>query len=206
MPENLLRLRRFSSTCTLFCFVLLPVFLFAHATPTNQAGSTHRSKKGDRMLQLTSSSFPAEGNIPVQFTCQGEDISPELSWKNAPSATKTFALIVHDPDAPRSGGFTHWVAYNIPAKVDKIPQGTSKGNQLTGGGIQGRNDSGKTGYMGPCPPSGTHRYYFYLYALDTELNLQPGATKDDLEKAMNGHVLQKAELMGKYKKGSEKAA
>lgn len=157
-------------------------------------------------MQLTSSSFQPEGNIPRQFTCEGNDISPELSWKNAPSGVKTFALIVHDPDAPRSGGFTHWVAYNIPANVTEIPQDLPKSEKLPNGGIQGKNDSGKLGYMGPCPPSGTHRYYFYLYALDTELNLQPGATKDELEKAMKGHILAQTELMGRYKKTSDKAA
>jgi Raf kinase inhibitor-like YbhB/YbcL family protein len=158
------------------------------------------------MLQLTSSSFSAEGNIPRQFTCEGDDTSPELTWKNAPQGTKSFALIVHDPDAPRSGGFTHWVVYNIPANVTQIPQGAPKGDKLPDGGIQGKNDNNQNGYMGPCPPSGTHRYYFYLYALDTELNLQPGATKDEVEKAIKGHLLAKAELMGRYKKGSEKAA
>ena len=158
------------------------------------------------MLQLTSSAFQSESNIPRQFTCEGDDVSPELKWTNAPSGTKSFALIVHDPDAPRPGGFTHWVAYNIPANVTQIAQGAPKGDKLSSGGLQGRNDSGQNGYMGPCPPSGTHRYYFYLYALDTELNLQPGASKDDVEKAIKGHVLAKAELMGRYKKGSEKAA
>lgn len=158
------------------------------------------------MLQLTSSAFQPEGNIPRQFTCEGNDVSPDLTWKNAPSGTKSFALIVHDPDAPRPGGFTHWVVYNIPANVTQIAQGTPSGDTLPGGGIQGKNDSGQNGYMGPCPPSGTHRYYFYLYALDTELSLKPGASKDDVEKAIKGHVLQKAELMGRYKKGSEKAA
>lgn len=158
------------------------------------------------MLQLTSSAFQPEGNIPRQFTCEGNDVSPDLTWKNAPSATKSFALIVHDPDAPRPGGFTHWVVYNIPANVTQIPQGAARGDTLSAGGIQGKNDSGQTGYMGPCPPSGTHRYYFYLYALDTELNLKPGAGKDDVEKAIKGHILEKAELMGRYKKGSEKAA
>jgi Raf kinase inhibitor-like YbhB/YbcL family protein len=158
------------------------------------------------MLQLTSSAFRPETDIPVKFTCQGDDISPELAWKDAPAQTKTFALIVHDPDAPRQGGFTHWVVYNIPAGVQQLRQNEPKGDALPGGGVQGRNDGGKVGYMGPCPPSGTHRYYFYLYALDTELNLQSGAGKDDLEKAMQGHVLQKAELMGKYRKTSGKAA
>ena len=158
------------------------------------------------MLQLTSSAFQSEGNIPRQFTCEGDDVSPELKWTNAPAGTKSFALIVHDPDAPRPGGFTHWVAYNIPANVNQIPQGTPRGDKLPGGGLQGKNDSGQNGYMGPCPPSGTHRYYFYLYALDTELNLQPGASKDEVEKAIKDHILAKTELMGRYKKGSEKAA
>ena len=158
------------------------------------------------MLQLTSSSFSAQGDIPSQFTCEGTDSSPELTWKNAPSGTKTFALIVHDPDAPRAGGFTHWVAYNIPANVTHIDQRAPKTEKLPDGGIQGRNDFGQIGYRGPCPPSGTHRYYFYLYALDTELKLQPGAIKDELERAMKSHVLERTELMGKYKKSSGKAA
>lgn len=152
------------------------------------------------MLQLASSAFSPEGDIPRQFTCQGEDISPELTWKNAPKHTKTFALIVHDPDAPRAGGFTHWVAYNIPAKENHLPQATPKGEKFPGGGLQGKNDFGQLGYRGPCPPSGTHRYYFYLYALDAELNLQTGASKDELESAIKGHVIEKTELMGKYKK------
>lgn len=157
-------------------------------------------------MQLTSSSFQSEGNIPRQFTCEGNDTSPELSWKNAPAGVNTFALIVHDPDAPRPGGFTHWVAYNIPANVTEIQQDAPKSEKLPNGGSQGKNDRGTSGYMGPCPPSGTHRYYFYLYALDTELNLQPGANKEELEKAMKGHILAQTELMGRYKKTSDKAA
>lgn len=158
------------------------------------------------MLQLTSSSFQPEGNIPPEFTCEGQDLSPELTWQNLPLRTKSFALIVHDPDALRSGGFTHWVLYNIPATVHHIAQGAAKAEALEGGGIQGRNDVGRIGYMGPCPPSGTHRYYFHLYALDIQFDLQPGATKEELEKAMKGHVVDKAQLMGRYKKGSAKAA
>jgi Raf kinase inhibitor-like YbhB/YbcL family protein len=152
------------------------------------------------MLHLTSSAFQPEGNIPRQFTCQGEDISPELTWKNAPKQTKSFALIVHDPDAPRAGGFTHWVAYNIPANVNNLPQAVPAGEKLPDGALQGKNDFGQLGYRGPCPPSGTHRYYFYLYALDSDLKLQPGASKDEVENAIKGHVVEKAELMGKYKK------
>lgn len=158
------------------------------------------------MFQLTSSAFQPEANIPRQFTCEGNDVSPDLTWRNPPSGTRSFALIVHDPDAPRPGGFTHWVVYNIPASVTQISQGAPRGDTLPGGGIQGENDGGQNGFMGPCPLSGTHRYYFYLYALDTQLNLKPGAGKDDVEKAIKGHVLEKTELMGRYKKGSEKAA
>ena len=152
------------------------------------------------MFELTSTAFSPQGDIPRQFTCQGQDVSPELTWKNVPAKTKSFALIVHDPDAPRPGGFTHWVAYNIPAKETHLPQAVPAGKKLPGGGLQGKNDFGQLGYRGPCPPSGTHRYYFYFYALDTDLNLQPGAGKDDVENAIKGHVLEKAELMGKYKK------
>src|SRR5438270_684375 len=129
------------------------------------------------MLQLTSSAFQPHGSIPKQFTCEGNNISPELAWKNAPAGTKSLALIVHDPDAPRPGGFTHWVAYNIPASISQIAENAPHDNKLPGGGLQGKNDYGETGYKGPCPPSGTHHYYFYLYALDTELKLKPDVNK-----------------------------
>ena len=153
------------------------------------------------MFELTSSAFSHDGNIPQQFTCQGQDISPDLTWKNAPKQTKTFALIVHDPDAPKAGGFTHWVVYNLPGKINQLTDAYfSPKKEAIPLGKEGKNDFGQIGYRGPCPPSGTHRYYFYLYALDSELNLQPGASKDDVEKAIKGHVLAKAELMGKYKK------
>ena len=157
------------------------------------------------MFQLTSPAFQANGNIPTRFTCHGSDVSPELSWRNAPPGTKSFALIVHDPDAPKAGGWTHWVVFNIPASIDRLPEGAPKQGEIPGGGIQGQSDFGKPGYGGPCPPSGTHRYFFRLYALDTELKLDPHAKKKDLESAMQGHVLGQAELMGKYSKSMEKA-
>ena len=158
------------------------------------------------MFQIKSSAFNAEGNIPSKFTCQGADISPALEWNGAPEGTKAFALVVHDPDAPRSGGFTHWVAYDIPPEAKNLPENVAKDGSLPGGGTQGKNDFGKTGYNGPCPPSGTHRYYFRVYALDRTLNLHPGATKEEVEKAIRGHVLAEAELMGKYSKASGRAA
>jgi Raf kinase inhibitor-like YbhB/YbcL family protein len=176
--------------------------------PTVAPVSTTISRQGKEssMFQFKSPAFNSEGDIPARFTCEGNDISPELSWSGAPQGTKSFALIVHDPDAPRSGGWTHWVVFNIPANVSHIPENSPKGRQLPGGGAQGRNDGGKHGYMGPCPPSGTHRYYFRLYALDTTINLSEQAGKSDLEKAMQGHIVGQAELMGRYKKGASKAA
>ena len=157
-------------------------------------------------MQLTSSAFQPSGNIPKQFTCEGADTSPQLAWSGVPAGAKTLALIVHDPDAPRTGGWYHWAAYNIPASASGIPENAPKQQELSGGGTQGRNDFGNVGYGGPCPPSGTHRYFFRLYALDTELKLSSGATAKDVEKAMQGHILGQAELMRKYQKSSEKAA
>src|SRR5215468_1530796 len=150
---------RWASRLTLLFLVFLSGPLWLSCSANAQADSAHPTTKGGSMLQLTSSSFSSGGSIPRQFTCEGEDISPELSWKNAPSGTKTFALIVHDPDAPRAGGFTHWVVYNIPASATHIAQSAAKSEKLPDGGIQGKNDFGQIGYKGPCPPSGTHRYY-----------------------------------------------
>lgn len=113
---------------------------------------------------------------------------------------------MHDPDAPRAGGYTHWIVYNIPATANHIPEKAPNTDHLPGGGIQSKNDSGTYGYVGPCPPSGTHRYYFRLYALDLELPPGAGKSKANLEKAMDGHVLAQAELMGKYNRSSGKVA
>jgi len=158
------------------------------------------------MLQLTSSAFETESSIPPQFSCEGRNISPELSWTGAPAGTKSFALIMHDPDAPITGGYSHWLLYNIPATEHHLAENTPNQDQLSGGGMQGKNDAGKYGYTGPCPPSGTHRYYFRLYALDTLLDPRAGASKADLEKAMEGHVLATAELLGRFKRSSGRAA
>lgn len=158
------------------------------------------------MFQLKSSAFQAEGSIPSRFTCEGENISPELSWSGAPEGTKTFALILHDPDAPHKGGYTHWVLFNLPATLNQIPENVPKTSTFPGSGIQGKNDGGKSGYTGPCPPSGSHRYYFHLYAVDSQLDLRENTTKAELEKALNGHILVQTDLMGRYKKGAGKAA
>lgn len=189
-------------------YSLLLSIILGLVLPANQPAHT-RSGAGNGkdipMFQLTSSAFQNEGNIPAKFTCEGENVSPELSWQGAPAATKAFALVLHDPDAPRADGYTHWVVYNIPAGVDHISENAPRRGKLPHGGVQGNNDSGSAGYTGPCPPSGTHRYYFFLYALDQEVNLSPGAERAGLEAAMQGHVLAKAELMGRYQRKGKRS-
>jgi len=149
-------------------------------------------------FQISSTAFSESGMIPKKFTCDGPDVSPQLSWKNAPAATQSFALIMDDPDAP-VGTWVHWVMYNLPANAKELPEGVEKREQLSDGALQGRNDFRKVGYGGPCPPPGKpHRYYFKLYALDTMLDLKAGATKADLERAMKAHILGQTQLMGRY--------
>jgi len=149
-------------------------------------------------LQLTSSAFNEGGTIPTKHTCSGEDISPPLSWSDAPAGTKSFALIVDDPDAP-VGVWVHWVLFNIPPDRVSLPGGIVKAETAPGFGIQGKNDFRRLGYGGPCPPPGKpHRYFFKLYALDTILNLNPGCSKAEVERAIQGHILAQAQLMGKF--------
>jgi hypothetical protein len=150
-------------------------------------------------LTLTSTVFSHGQPIPSLYTCEGKDISPPLAWSEPPSGTNSFALISDDPDAPM-GTWVHWVAWNIPSSSRGLPEVVATDAQLNDGTRQGTTDFGRTGYGGPCPPSGTHRYFFKLYALDAALDLKPGATKAQLEAAMSGHVLAQAELIGTYKK------
>jgi len=148
-------------------------------------------------LGLSSSSFQAGGKIPRQYTCDGADSSPQLSWPALPAGTKSLALIMSDPDAP-GGTFIHWVLYDIPAVTRELPVGVPKQGQLSDACRQGKNDFGKIGYGGPCPPGGTHHYVFTLYALDTTLGLPPGASRSQVETAMKGHVLARGELIATY--------
>ncbi len=150
-------------------------------------------------LTLISTAFSNGGMIPSQYTCDGSNISPPLQWSGVPASTKTVALIVDDPDAPAKT-WVHWVIYDLPANKTQLPEGIKPQEKLAGGGKQGINDFKKIGYGGPCPPSGTHRYFFKLYALDIETSLNPGATKDELLKAIEGHVLAQGALVGKYKR------
>ncbi|MBD3259784.1 YbhB/YbcL family Raf kinase inhibitor-like protein [Candidatus Woesearchaeota archaeon] len=144
-------------------------------------------------MKITSPAFEDGKAIPAEYTCKGSDISPELNFEEVPEEAKSLALVMDDPDAPM-GTWDHWVVFNIPATATKVAKGTEPE------GVAGKNSWDKTGYGGPCPPSGTHRYYFKLYALDAELNLAQGATKAELMKAMQGHIIAEARLMGTFSK------
>lgn len=145
-------------------------------------------------LSIASPAFSQDGMIPKRYTCDGSDVSPPLVIGNIPEGTKSLALIVDDPDAP-AGTWVHWVVWNIEVGIREIPE-----NTVPPGAIQGTNDFGKRKYGGPCPPSGTHRYFFKLYALNAPLTLEAGATKSQVEKAIGGHLLEKAELVGRYRR------
>jgi Raf kinase inhibitor-like YbhB/YbcL family protein len=150
-------------------------------------------------IQLMSTAFSDGKMIPKQFTCDGEDVSPPLSWNGLPTGTGSLALICDDPDAP-VGTWDHWVLFNIPAAATGLPEDVPAKASLEDGSVHGNNSWGRPGYGGPCPPGGTHRYFFKLYALDIELNLKTGATKSQLVKAMEGHILAQGQLMGKYRR------
>ncbi len=173
----------------------LPLLVLFGAMP-QYAGSAW---KGVINMQITSPAFEEGGPIPAKYTCDGQDISPPLAWKNAPDGTKSFALISDDPDAPMST-WVHWVAFNIPPELTGLQENVRKEAEAKNGVRQGNNSWPRMGYGGPCPPSGTHRYYFKIYALNALLDLKPGATKAEVLQAMKGHVLAEAHLMGKYKR------
>ena len=154
---------------------------------------------GGKTMKLTSSAFEDGGKIPAKYTCDGANISPPLTWENPPEGTKTLALISDDPDAP-VGIWIHWVIFNLEPKLGGLAEAVPTERTLAHGAKQGINDFRKIGYGGPCPPGGTHRYFFKLYALDTKLELNPGITKSDLLKAMKGHVLEECQLMGTYRR------
>ena len=147
---------------------------------------------------LQSSAFTNGSTIPRQYTCDGADQSPPLRWSDLPDGTRSLALIVEDPDAPR-GTFTHWVLYNLPPEPPELTAGVPHQSIIPNGARQGRNDFRRVGYGGPCPPRGpAHRYFFRMYALDSPLDLTPGATASELRSAMESHILGEAQLMGTY--------
>lgn len=163
------------------------------------SGSAAGEGGRNREMIVSSPAFDNGGMIPGRYACDGSDISPPLAWRLVPPSTRSFALICDDPDAPM-GTWVHWVLYNLPAALRELPEKVPSREKLANGAIQGINDFRRIGYGGPCPPSGTHRYYFKLYALDTRLELAPGATRAQLEQAMAGHILAEGRLMGRYRK------
>jgi Raf kinase inhibitor-like YbhB/YbcL family protein len=168
--------------------VLVPVWMTA-CQPASSGSSPEEVKMN---IEIISTAFAPNGIIPKRHTCDGENLSPPLSWKNIPPETQSLAIIMDDPDAP-IGTFVHWVIFNIPPEVKEFAEGEK------GIGVEGINDFRKVGYGGPCPPRGSnHRYFFKIYALDTKLNLDSKATKKDLERAMQGHILAQGELVGRY--------
>jgi Raf kinase inhibitor-like YbhB/YbcL family protein len=146
---------------------------------------------GGARMKITSSAFQEGDNIPSKFTCDGSDSSPPLQITGVPSEAKTLVLIADDPDAP-GGLFTHWLVWNIPTQTNSIAEGSAPK------GMHGTNDFGKSGYKGPCPPPGTHRYSFKIFALDRELDLRPGARRSQVDAAMKGHIIAQGELVGRY--------
>ena len=150
-------------------------------------------------MKLSSPAFADGAVIPMRYTCTGDDVSPPLAWSDTPAGAKSVALIVDDPDAP-VGTWVHWVAFNLPVTAGGLPEGIKDAKQLHSGGTQGTNSWRRIGYGGPCPPSGTHRYFFKLYALDTTLSLGNNATAKDLQAAMKGHILAESQLMGRFKR------
>lgn len=165
--------------------------LSAAAAEAEQGGA-------DMAFAIASSDFQSGQTIPQDYTCSGKDVSPALSWANAPAGTQSYALIFDDPDAP-GGTWVHWVIYNIPASSKGLARAVKATKDLPDGTLQGRNDFGKIGYGGPCPPRGKpHRYFFTVYALSRKLPLASGATKKDVLAAMQGLILAKAELVGSF--------
>jgi Raf kinase inhibitor-like YbhB/YbcL family protein len=150
-------------------------------------------------LEITSSAFADGEMIPNRYTCDGPDVSPDLAWSGVPETAQSLALICDDPDAP-GGTWVHWVLFNIPADTDGLSSGIPPDATLESGARHGTNDFRRLGYGGPCPPGGTHRYFFKLYALDSAIDLESGVDKAQLLEAMEGHILAEAQLMGKYKR------
>ena len=161
----------------------------SNSTPTTTGGS----------IKLTSTAFKEGELIPRQHTCDGVNVSPSLEWSGVPKIARTLVIIADDPDAP-AGTWVHWVLYNLPADNIGMVENLPATDELRAGGFQGKNDFGKIGYGGPCPPSGTHHYLFKIYGLDSELSLKAGATKAEVEKSMEGHVVSQGQLMGIYRK------
>jgi Raf kinase inhibitor-like YbhB/YbcL family protein len=191
----------------IFIVTTLLVWILISCTPAATPVSTSIPPESaspswvEVQFDLSSSAFQANQAIPVRYACHGEDLSPPLAWSQPPTGTQSFALIMDDPDAVNVAGFVwdHWLVFNLPANILSLPEGIPPDAELPDGSCYGRNSFKRLGYGGPCPPSGhTHSYVFTLYALDTVLDLEAGASKDEILEAMNSHILGQAELIGSY--------
>lgn len=181
-----------------FAITVLVIAIIGCKNRIEPQGSS--GERNPRMtISVSSSAFQEGGMIPSKYTCDGQDVSPPLMCEGVPETTKSIALISDDPDAPM-GTWVHWVMWNIPPNVRELTENVPPERELPNGSRQGITDFGRPGYGGPCPPSGTHRYYFKIYALDTTLNLPSSAKKADLLNAAKGHILAEGQLMGKYKR------
>ena len=179
-------------------YFLAAIFVLVNGLANTQECGAEPRGGAAMQLKLKSPDFASGEMIPIQFTCDGADSSPTLEWSDPPGGTKSFALIVDDPDAP-VGNWVHWVVFDLPANLRTLARNVPKKEEMADGSRQGRNDFGKIGYGGPCPPPGApHRYFFRIYALDMKLSLKPGATKKDVETAKQGHVLAEGEWMGRF--------
>lgn len=167
-----------------------------------QRTSTSPDVQAGASMNLSSTSFSNGASIPPRYTCDGTNTSPALDWSGAPAATKSFALILHDPDAPVD--FTHWLAYKIPSNIQQLAEGASNQGSMPAGSAEGMNGFGRTGYGGPCPPHGKpHHYVLLFYALNADLSLPAGATREQLEAAMRSHIVATGRLTGTYQRGGE---
>ena len=179
--------------------VLTAVVMLLICSCKSRAGDKEKEGGAKMEIKVTSSVFKNDGMIPSKHTCDGEDFSPPLQWEFVPQGTKSIALICDDPDAPM-GTFVHWVLFNLPAQTTELAENVPADKVLPNGAKQGMTDFRRVGYGGPCPPGGTHRYFFKIYALDTLIDLPAGATKSQLLNAMGKHILAQGELIGKYKR------
>jgi Raf kinase inhibitor-like YbhB/YbcL family protein len=177
---------------------VVSVFLVCFS-PDGDGASAQMLGSNKAGMGVVSPAFTEGSMIPKRYTCDGEDVSPSLQWTGIPEGAKTLSLICDDPDAPM-GTWVHWVLFNIPVAMNGLPPGVPSKKILDHGAKHGRNDFGSLGYRGPCPPGGMHRYYFRLYAVDTEINLDSGITAPQLLRAMEGHVVAEGQLMGTYKR------
>ena len=186
----------------LSCFVVLSLLIPSCSAKETTDEGLSLAIENDAIpaIALSSTTFKEGDKIPVNYTCDGHDISPALIWDEPPEQTESFALIVDDPDAP-GGVFTHWILFNIPIDVHQLGEGVPTHEQLENGALQGKNDFGRIGYGGPCPPKGsTHRYRFTIYALDQHLNEKASASRKQVLDAMQRHILAQGQLTGTYQR------